>query len=210
MLFFFFAVFAVVFSFPLNDKRRKLQRIYSAVDPSSSNIFKDYIDVKIGAETERNLNRVFVKIDENTKEMLRIFEAMNIKIDNNAKEMNIKIDNNAKGMNNKMDENAKETLRMFEAMNNKMDENAKETLRMFQAMNIKIDNNAKEMNIKINTTTKEISEKIDKSDTKLDSLDKEFRGVKLAASILAAFLGFLVTTNLGTFFKDVVQPFFKM
>ena len=148
--FLFFAVFAVVFSFPLNDKRRKLQRIYSAVDPYTNNIFKDYIDVKIESVTEKNLNRIFVKMDDNTKEMLRMFEAMNIKIDNNAKEMNIKIDNNAK----------------------------------------------------------EINEKIDKIATKLDSLNKEFRAGKLAASILAALLGVLVITNLGTFLKDVVQPFF--
>ena len=183
----FFAVFAVVFSFPLNDKRRRLQRIYSAVDPNSNigntNIFKDYIDVKIEAVTEKNLNRIFVKMDENMKEMLRIFEATNIKIDNNAKEMNSKIDNNAREMNSKIDNNAIE-------------------------MNSKIDNNAKEMNIKIDKTTNEINEKIDKTTTKLDSLDKEFRAGKLAASILAAFLGVLVTTNLGTFLKDVVQPFF--
>ena len=143
----FFAVFAVVFSFPLNDKRRRLQRIYSAVDPYTNNIFKDYIDVKIEAVTEKNLNRIFVKMDENTKEMLRMFEAMNIKIDNNAIKMNLKID----------------------------------------------------------TTTKEINDKIDKTAAKLDSLDN---AGKLAASIVAAFLGILVTTNLGTFLKDVVQPFF--
>ena len=171
----FFAAFAVVFSFPLKYKRIRLQRIYSAVDPSTNNIFKDYIDVKIESVTEKNLNRIFGKMDENTKEMLRMFEAMNIKIDNNAKEMNIKIDNNAKEMNN----NAKE-----------MNINAKE-------MNIKIDNNAKEMN-----------EKIDKTATKLGSLNEEFRGGKLAASILAGFLGILVATNFGTFLKDVVQPFF--
>jgi hypothetical protein len=146
----FFAVFAVVFSFPLNDKRRRLQRIYSAVDPYTNNIFKDYIDVKIEAVTEKNLNRIFVKMDENTKEMLRLFEAMNIKIDNNAIKMNLKID----------------------------------------------------------TTTKEINDKIDKTAAKLDSLDNEFKAGKLAASIVAAFLGVLVTTNLGTFLKDVVQPFF--
>lgn len=135
----FFAVFAVVFSFPLNDKRRRLQRIYSAVDPYTNNIFKDYIDVKIEAVTEKNLNRIFVKMDENTKEMLRMFEAMNIKIDNNAIKMN---------------------------------------------------------------------DKIDKTAAKLDSLDNELKAGKIAASILAAFLGVLVTTNLATFLKDVVQPFF--
>ena len=157
----FFAVFAVVFSFPLNEKRRRLQRIYSAVDPYTNNIFKDYIDVKIEAVTEKNLNRIFVKIDENTKEMLRMFEAMNIKIDTTTKEIN-----------------------------DKMDENRKE------------------MNLKIDTTTKEINDKIDKTAAKLDSLDNEFKAGKLAASIVAAFLGILVTTNLGTFLKDVVQPFF--
>ena len=47
-------------------------------------------------------------MDENTKEMLRMFEAMNNKIDYNAKEMNNKIDYNAKEMNNKIDYNAKE------------------------------------------------------------------------------------------------------
>ena len=135
----FFAAFAVVFSFPLKYKRIRLQRIYSAVDPSTNNIFKDYIDVKIESVTEKNLNRIFGKMDENTKEMLRMFEAMNIKIDNNAKEMN---------------------------------------------------------------------EKIDKTATKLGSLNEEFRGGKLAASILAGFLGILVATNFGTFLKDVVQPFF--
>ena len=86
-------------------------------------------------------------------------------------------------------------------MNNKIDYDAKE-------MNNKIDYNAKEMNIKIDPTYKKINEKIDKIATKLDSLDKEFRTGKLAASILAAFLGILVTTYLGTFLKDVVQPFF--
>ena len=86
-----------------------------------------------------------------------------------------------------------------------MDENTKEMLRMFEAMNIKIDNNAIKMNLKIDTTTKEINDKIDKTAAKLDSLDN---AGKLAASIVAAFLGILVTTNLGTFLKDVVQPFF--
>ena len=80
-----------------------MQRIYSAVDPYTNNIFKDYIDVKIEEVTERNLNRIFVKMDENTKEMLRMFEAMNNKIDYNAKEMNNKIDYNAKEMNINVD-----------------------------------------------------------------------------------------------------------
>ena len=85
-----------------------MQRIYSAVDPYNNNIFKDYIDVKIEEVTERNLNRIFVKMDENTKEMLRMFEAMNNKIDYNAKEMNNKIDYNAKEMNINVDPTYKE------------------------------------------------------------------------------------------------------
>ena len=70
-----FLVLAVVVSL--------MQQIHAALDPPS-NILKDYIDAKIEAVTENNLNRIFSRMDENTRELLRKIEDVNTKIDNTS------------------------------------------------------------------------------------------------------------------------------
>ena len=82
-----FLVFAVVVSFP-RLLLAVMQQIHSALDPPS-NILKDYIDAKIEAVTEKNLNRIFSRMDENTRELLRKIEDVNTKIDSTSKEWTI-------------------------------------------------------------------------------------------------------------------------
>ena len=94
-----FLVFAVVVSFPL----AVMQQIHSAVDPPSNILIKDYIDAKIEAVTENNLNRIFSRMDENTRELLRKIEDVNTKIDSTSKDLNAKIDSTSKDLNAKID-----------------------------------------------------------------------------------------------------------
>ena len=94
-----FLVFAVVVSFPL----AVMQQIHSAVDPPSNILIKDYIDAKIEAVTEKNLNRIFSRMDENTRELLRKIEDVNTKIDSTSKDLNAKIDSTSKDLNAKID-----------------------------------------------------------------------------------------------------------
>ena len=89
-----FLVLAVVVSL--------MQQIHAALDPPS-NILKDYIDAKIEAVTENNLNRIFSRMDENTRELLRKIEDVNTKIDSTSKDLNAKIDSTSKDLNAKID-----------------------------------------------------------------------------------------------------------
>ena len=68
----------------MNNKRR-MQRIHSAVDPSA-NISNDYIDDKIVAVTEYNLNRILSRMDEDKRELLRKFKMLYNKIDSTDQE----------------------------------------------------------------------------------------------------------------------------
>ena len=97
-----FLVFAVVVSFP-RLLLAVMQQIHSAVDPPSNILIKDYIDAKIEAVTENNLNRIFSRMDENTRELLRKIEDVNTKIDSTSKDLNAKIDSTSKDLNAKID-----------------------------------------------------------------------------------------------------------
>ena len=112
-----FLVFAVVVSFPL----AVMQQIHSAVDPPSNILIKDYIDAKIEAVTENNLNRIFSRMDENTRELLRKIEDVNTKIDSTSKDLNAKIDSTSKDLNAKIDSTSKDLNAKIDNTSTKMD-----------------------------------------------------------------------------------------
>jgi hypothetical protein len=97
-----------------------MQQIHAALDPPS-NILKDYIDAKIEAVTENNLNRIFSRMDENTRELLRKIEDVITKIDSTSKDLNAKIDSTSKDLNAKIDSTSKDLNAKIDNISTKLD-----------------------------------------------------------------------------------------